>query len=145
MNFDSLGLCKSRWGKTSQRSIPGDYEYVDVNISGNRYVVEVYLAGEFEIARATKDYTSLLEEFPPIFVGKQEELKQIVRIMCRAIKGSMKSLEMHVPPWRRNVYMQAKWFGSFKRSTSAAPTRKESVRGTGFAVEKWPGRILLVA
>lgn len=133
--FDA-GLCKSRWGKTNKRSIPGDYEYVDVNIVGTRYVVEVFLAGEFEIARATKDYISLLEEFPPIFVGKQEELKQIVRIMSRAMKGSMKSVEMHVPPWRRNSYMQAKWFGSYKRTTSAAPPRKESERGAGFAGDR---------
>lgn len=141
--FDA-GLCKSRWGKTNKRSIPGDYEYVDVNIVGTRYVVEVFLAGEFEIARATKDYISLLEEFPPIFVGKQEELKQIVRIMSRAMKGSMKSVEMHVPPWRRNSYMQAKWFGSYKRTTSAAPPRKESERGAGFAGERLPEMILLV-
>ncbi|KAL6332850.1 hypothetical protein AAG906_015117 [Vitis piasezkii] len=141
--FDA-GLCKSRWGKTNKRSIPGDYEYVDVNIAGTRYVVEVFLAGEFEIARATKDYISLLEEFPPIFVGKQEELKQIVRIMSRAMKGSMKSVEMHVPPWRRNSYMQAKWFGSYKRTTSAAPPRKESERGAGFAGERLPEMILLV-
>ena len=144
MSLDSTGLCKSRWGKTNKRSIPGDYEYVDVNIAGTRYVVEVFLAGEFEIARATKDYISLLEEFPPIFVGKQEELKQIVRIMSRAMKGSMKSVEMHVPPWRRNSYMQAKWFGSYKRTTSAAPPRKESERGAGFAGERLPEMILLV-
>ena len=117
-----------------------------MNIAGNRYIVEVFLAGEFEIARATEDYTSLLEIFPPIFVGKQEELKRIVRIMCRAIKGSMKSVEMHVPPWRRNGYMQEKWFGSYKRTTAAAaPARKQPERGGRFAVKKWPEMILLAA
>ncbi|RVW58234.1 hypothetical protein CK203_111229 [Vitis vinifera] len=142
--FDAGTSLQISVGKTNKRSIPGDYEYVDVNIVGTRYVVEVFLAGEFEIARATKDYISLLEEFPPIFVGKQEELKQIVRIMSRAMKGSMKSVEMHVPPWRRNSYMQAKWFGSYKRTTSAAPPRKESERGAGFAGERLPEMILLV-
>ena len=73
--------------------------------------------GEFEIARPTDQYTSLLEIFPQIFVGKVGELKQIVRLMCNAIRESMKSKDMPMPPWRRNGYMQTKWFGSYKRTT----------------------------
>ncbi|KAF2309026.1 hypothetical protein GH714_000172 [Hevea brasiliensis] len=49
--FDA-GLCKSRWEKFG-RHPPGEYEYVDVNVGGNRFIVEVFLAGEFEIARPT--------------------------------------------------------------------------------------------
>ncbi|XP_041024132.1 uncharacterized protein LOC121264870 [Juglans microcarpa x Juglans regia] len=120
--FDA-GLCKSKWAK-SGRFPAGDYEYIDVNISGNRYIVEVLLAREFEIARPTDRYTSLLDVFPPIFVGTVEDLKQVVRLMCRAIKESMKSSDMHVPPWRRNGYMQFKWFGSYKRTTNEVPKGK---------------------
>ncbi|KAL6197863.1 hypothetical protein ACLB2K_027655 [Fragaria x ananassa] len=39
--------------------------------------------------------------------------------MCAAIKKSMKSVDMPMPPWRRNGYMLAKWFGSYKRTTNA--------------------------
>lgn len=42
--------------------------------------------------------------------------------MCSAIKDSMKTMEMHVPPWRRNSYMQAKWFNTYKRTTNEIAT-----------------------
>lgn len=117
------GLCKSRWEKNGR--IPsGDYEYIDVKVSGTRYIVEVYLGGEFEIARATDQYNNLLNVFPAIFVGKVEELKRVVQLMCNGIKESMRSVDMHVPPWRRYGYMQAKWFGSYKRTINSVPARK---------------------
>ncbi|KAG2688513.1 hypothetical protein I3760_09G099300 [Carya illinoinensis] len=135
--FDA-GLCKSKWVK-SGRFPAGDYEYIDINISGNRYIVEVLLAREFEIARPTDRYTSLLDVFPPIFVGKVEDLKQVVRLMCRAIKESMKSSDMHVPPWRRKGYMQSKWFGSHKRTTNEVPTRKARSDNHAFAGKRSVG------
>ncbi|XP_027338226.1 uncharacterized protein LOC113852184 [Abrus precatorius] len=135
--FDA-GLCKSKWEKNG-RLTAGDYEYIDVNFSGKRYIVEVSLAAEFEIARPTNQYSSLLDIFPLIFVGKVEELKQVVRLMSTAIKGSMKRMNLHIPPWRRNVYMQAKWFSAYKRTTNAITTRKassplSSKRSIGFEV-----------
>ncbi|MED6118611.1 hypothetical protein PIB30_004215 [Stylosanthes scabra] len=122
--FDA-GLCKSRWDKIG-RLRSGDYEYIDVNFSGKRYIIEVFLASQFEIARPTVQYSSLLQVFPRIFVGKVEELKQVVKLMCGAIKGSMKTRNLHIPPWRRNVYMQAKWFSSYKRTTNVVSTRNAS-------------------
>ncbi|KAK7359855.1 hypothetical protein VNO77_01820 [Canavalia gladiata] len=126
--FDA-GLCKSKWEK-SGRLTAGDYEYIDVNFSGKRYIVEVSLAAKFEIARPTTQYSSLLDIFPLIFVGKVEELKQIVRLMCTAIKGSMKKMSLHIPPWRRNVYMQAMWFSAYKRTTNVVATKKASILST---------------
>jgi hypothetical protein len=90
---------------------------VDVNVSGNRYIVEVFFAGEFEIARPTSRYAELLDVFPRVYVGTPEDVKQIVRLMCNAMRESMKAVGMHVPPWRRNGYLQAKWFGHYKRTT----------------------------
>lgn len=121
--FLCTGLCKSKWERN--RKFPsGDYEYIDVNYGGNRYIVETSLMAEFEIARPTNQYTSLLDVFPLVFVGKVEELKRVVRIMCSAIKDSMKTMDMHVPPWRRNSYMQAKWFNTYKRTTNEVATNK---------------------
>jgi hypothetical protein len=82
---------------------------------------------EFEIARPTNQYSSLLEVFPLVFVGKVEELKKVVRLMCSAIKNSMKTMDMHVPPWRRNSYMQAKWFNTYKRTTNEVAARKFNI------------------
>ncbi|XVF75244.1 hypothetical protein PTKIN_Ptkin13bG0171900 [Pterospermum kingtungense] len=133
--FDA-GLCKSRWEKFGQHPA-GSYEYVDVNVSGTRYIIEVNLAEEFEIARPTTSYTSLIDIFPQIFVGKPEKLKQIARLMCRAIRESMKSREMKIPPWRRNGYMQAKWFARYKRTTNEVSAKSNNAavaakRSVGF-------------
>ncbi|KAF7847875.1 hypothetical protein BT93_L2491 [Corymbia citriodora subsp. variegata] len=114
--FDA-GLCKSRWEKTG-RLPAGDYQYIDVNVHDTRYIAEVSLAGEFEIARPTDRITSLLKLFPPIFIGQPEELKQVVRIMSTAIRQSLKKKGLLVPPWRKNSYMQNKWFSSYKRTTN---------------------------
>ncbi|KAK3433497.1 hypothetical protein EUGRSUZ_D01389 [Eucalyptus grandis] len=111
------GLCKSRWEKTS-RLPAGDYQYIDVNVNDTRYIAEVSLAGQFEIARPTDRITSLLKIFPAIFVGRPEELKQVVRIMSTAIRQSLKKRDLLVPPWRKNSYMQNKWFSSYKRTTN---------------------------
>ncbi|XP_058727997.1 uncharacterized protein LOC131599740 [Vicia villosa] len=122
--FDA-GVCKTRWERN--RKFPsGDYEYIDVNYGGNRYIIEVSLMAEFEIARPTDQYASLLDVFPFVFVGKVEELKKVVRLMCTAIKGSMKTMKMHTPPWRRNRYMQAKWFNPYKRTTNEVAARKSN-------------------
>lgn len=124
--FDA-GLCKSKWEKTG-RCTAGYHEYIDVLLAGNRYIVEVSLGKEFEIARPTGCYAELLNHFPPIFVGKPEELKKILKLMCKSMKNSMKTMEMHIPPWRRMAYVHAKWFSSYRRTTneSAGPLKASS-------------------
>lgn len=114
--FDA-GLCKSKWEKAGHCSA-GDYEYIDVYVGATRYFVEVALAKEFTIARPTGCYTSLLNIFPQIFVGTEDELKKVARLMCSEIKKSMKKIDIHVPPWRRLSYMHARWFSTYKRTTS---------------------------
>ncbi|XP_073136355.1 uncharacterized protein [Henckelia pumila] len=130
--FDA-GLCKSKWEKKG-RCPSGDYDYIDVNAGGSRYIVEIFLAGEFTIARPTGCYVSLLKQFPPIFVGRPDQLKQVVRLMSNAIRKSMISAGIHVPPWRRLAYMQAKWFGSYRRTQNEEATgRKEAFPGEALA------------
>lgn len=79
---------------------------------------------EFEIARPTKGFASLLEVLPKISVCKVDDFKEIVKIMSRAVKKSMSQMKMPVPPWRRREYVQAKWFGSYKRTMNEFPTKK---------------------
>ncbi|KDP20676.1 hypothetical protein JCGZ_21147 [Jatropha curcas] len=122
--FDA-GLCKSRWEKFG-RHPSGEYEYVDVNVNGDRFIVEVFLAAEFEIARPSNGYAEMLDVFPQVFIAKPEELKQVVRLMCSAIRQSMKEMDMHVPPWRRNGYMLAKWFGPYKRTINQTPAARKN-------------------
>lgn len=127
--FDA-GLCKSRWEKTG-RHPAGEYEYIDVLNSGNRYIVEVSFGGQFTIARPTKTYKSLLEIIPNIAVIKPNKLKQVVRLMCAAMRTSLKTKDMLVSPWRKNGYMQTKWFGSYKRTTNPLPSRSTAVSAYG--------------
>ncbi|KAG6392375.1 hypothetical protein SASPL_146592 [Salvia splendens] len=126
--FDA-GICKSKWEKSGGQP-SGSYEYIDVNAGGSRYIVEVSLAGKFTIARPTAAYTALLNEFPAIFVGRPVEMKQVVNQMSKAIRKSMESVGLNVPPWRRVSYMQAKWFSSYKRTTNEIP-RAEAFSGFG--------------
>ncbi|KAG1327318.1 hypothetical protein COCNU_01G012520 [Cocos nucifera] len=128
--FDA-GLCKSSWER-AEGVPPGQYEYIDVIAGGGtRYVLEIDLAAEFEIARPTSDYFTVLSPLPAVYVGRPEVLKGIVKLMCAAAKESMRSAGMHVPPWRRKGYVQMKWFGSYTRTTSRNPVGKEEVGGRG--------------
>ncbi|KAL6549940.1 hypothetical protein OROMI_020428 [Orobanche minor] len=120
--FDA-GLCEPKCEKNGRRPY-GGYEYVDVSAAGNRYIIEVCLAGEFAIARPTDSYAALLQVFPPIFVGKPDELRQVVKVMCGAIRKSMKSVGILVPPWRCLTYMQSKWFSSYERTTNEIASRR---------------------
>ncbi|CAH9059038.1 unnamed protein product [Cuscuta europaea] len=127
------GLCKTRWEKKEGCPNKGDYEYIDVNMNGERHIIEVDLRRELEIVRPTAGYSSLLEVLPDVYAGKTDELKKIVRIMSNEIKRSMRKMGIHVPPWRRHSYMQAKWFSSYKRTTngiSAADHIKDSSSST---------------
>lgn len=120
--YEYIGLCRSKW-KRNGKVPSGRYEYIDVNINGTRYMIDILIAGEFEIARPTKYYVSLLDVFPQITVCKVIEFKKIVRMMCDAIRLSMNQQQMHVPPWRRHEYVHAKWFGSYKRFTNTYSTK----------------------
>lgn len=123
--FDA-GLCKSRWEKT--RNFPaGTYEYIDVNAEKTRYIIEVNLAGEFEIARPTNHYTTLLEMIPSILIIENPQLlKQLMRLMTSSMRDSLKHANMHVAPWRRNGYLQAKYFSPYKRTIN----RESSAKGS---------------
>ncbi|KAI3923465.1 hypothetical protein MKW92_019176, partial [Papaver armeniacum] len=70
---------------SSEDGFKGTFEYVDVIVSGNRYIVEVHLVGEFTIARPTNRYITLLEAFPQIFVGKPD--KRGKKMTCTFHRG----------------------------------------------------------
>ncbi|XP_047309168.1 uncharacterized protein LOC124912573 [Impatiens glandulifera] len=122
--FDA-GLCKSKWERTGKHP-SGSYDYIDIKTSDNRYIVEIDIGNEFSIARQSKPYSSLLDLFPSILVIKADDLKKIVKLMSKAMKNSLYSVEMSIPPWRTNGYMKAKWFSAFKRTINESPLQKGS-------------------
>ncbi|KAF5205110.1 putative DNA-directed RNA polymerase subunit beta-beta protein [Thalictrum thalictroides] len=116
LGYDA-SICKSRWEKSP--SYPsGEYEYIDVIIEGERLLIDVDFKSEFEIARSTKNYRSILQSLPSIFVGKSDRLRQIVSIVSDAAKQSLKKKGMHIPPWRKTEYMRAKWLSPYTRTTA---------------------------
>ncbi|KAL2510748.1 Protein of unknown function (DUF506) [Abeliophyllum distichum] len=119
-NLIALGynasICKSRWEKSS--SFPsGEYEYVDVMIEGERFIIDIDFRSEFEIARSTKAYKLILQTLPNIFVGKADRLEKIIGVVSDAAKQSLKKKGMPFPPWRKADYVKAKWLSPYTRTT----------------------------
>lgn len=127
----NAGICKTKW-ETFGGLTGGNYEFIDVVRSGSgkwqRYMIDLDFAAEFEVARPTEQYARLLQVLPRIYIGRTEELKQIVRIIADAAKKSLKSRDLHLPPWRKNRYMQAKWLGPYRRTVTAASFSPECER-----------------
>ncbi|PSR86319.1 Protein of unknown function DUF506, plant protein [Actinidia chinensis var. chinensis] len=118
----NAAICKSKW-ETSGGLTSGCYEFIDVLRSDSaRYFIDLDFAGEFAIARPTNHYDRMFQTLPRVFVGRSEELKQIVKVMSDAAKRSLKSRGLSLPPWRKNRYMQNKWFGSYRRTANAFPS-----------------------
>ncbi|ERN11869.1 hypothetical protein AMTR_s00020p00161780 [Amborella trichopoda] len=138
----NAGLCKSKWEKSGGLNA-GTYEYIDVIKADQRYLIDLDFVSEFAIARPTPYYTVVLGALPWVFVGKVEQLKLVVRLVSDAAKKSMKAGDLHLPPWRKNRYMQAKWFGPYKRTVNpvaggatdvrSPPESAQMARSVGFA------------
>ncbi|WCJ27045.1 hypothetical protein M5689_008820 [Euphorbia peplus] len=116
-------ICKSKW--RSSPDIPsGSHTFLDVIDNSNykkgeiRVIIELNFRAEFEIAKANEEYNMLVRRLPEVFVGKVERLQTVIKILCSAAKKCMKEKKMHLGPWRKQRYMQAKWLGTCKRTTS---------------------------
>lgn len=113
LGYDA-SICKSRWEKSP--SFPaGEYEYIDVIVEGERLLIDIDFRSEFEIARSTKTYKTILQTLPYIFVGKSDRLQRIIGIVTEAAKQSLKKKGMHFPPWRKAEYVGAKWLSPYTR------------------------------
>ncbi|XP_021764326.1 uncharacterized protein LOC110728958 [Chenopodium quinoa] len=120
LGYDAA-ICKSKWEKSP--SFPaGEYEYVDVIVGGERLIIDIDFRSEFEVARSTKTYKSILQTLPHIFVGKSDRLSKIICILSEAAKQSLKKKGMHIPPWRKADYVQAKWLSPPTRIAPASTT-----------------------
>ncbi|XP_027339303.1 uncharacterized protein LOC113853057 [Abrus precatorius] len=116
-------ICKTKW--RSSPDIPsGEHNFLDVIDSTSskkgevRVIVELNFRAEFEMARGSEDYNRLVRRLPEVFVGKVERLSNLIKIMCMAAKRCMKEKKIHMGPWRKHRYMQAKWLGPCERNTS---------------------------
>lgn len=130
----------------------GDYEYIDVVVAGehgggaasssstssssSRIVVDIDFSSQFQLARPAPWYAQLWARLPPVFVGPRARLRKAVSLLCEAAQRSLRESGLHVPPWRRSGYMQAKWLpgGASEVVAAAAAAAQRSVaiaRGAG--------------
>lgn len=86
-------------------------------IEEGRVIIDMDFRSEFQIARPTGSYKSLLQTLPFIFVGKSERLSRIISIMSDAARQSLKQKGMPFPPWRKAEYMKCKWLASYVRES----------------------------
>ncbi|OIV91741.1 hypothetical protein TanjilG_26594 [Lupinus angustifolius] len=120
--YDSA-ICKTKW-RTSPTIPAGEHSFLDVIDNTNskkgvmRVIIELNFRAEFEMARGNEDYNLLVRRLPEVFVGNLERLSNLIKIMCMAAKRCMKERKMHMGPWRKHRYMQAKWLGPCDRNTS---------------------------
>lgn len=84
-----------------------------------RIIIELNFRAEFEMARASKEYNRLVQQLPEEFVGKVERLSSVIKVLCSAAKKCMKEKKMHMGPWRKQKYMQAKWLSACERKASS--------------------------
>ncbi|PKA65896.1 hypothetical protein AXF42_Ash010305 [Apostasia shenzhenica] len=115
LGYDA-SVCISRWEKTPF-FLSGEYEYVDIIVDGERFLLDVDFRSEFEIARSTKMYRRVLQLLPTFFVGKEDRLQQIIAVASEAAQQSLKKKGLHFPPWRKTEYMRAKWLSPYRRTS----------------------------
>ncbi|XP_047309495.1 uncharacterized protein LOC124912903 [Impatiens glandulifera] len=96
----------------------GEHKFLDVidgkNRKGDtmtRVIIELNFRAEFEMNKAGEEYQRLTRKLPEVFVGKVHRLECLIKIVCSAAKKCMKEKKMHMGPWRKQRYMQAKWVG----------------------------------
>lgn len=119
----NAAVCKTKWEKSGGIAA-GGYEFIDVvgkDDFTERYLVDLDFAAEFEIARPTESYRLVLRRLPRVFVGKSDDLKQILKTMSDAARSSLKTGGLHLPPWRKTRFMQNKWLGPYRRTSNAFP------------------------
>ncbi|KAL2932728.1 1-(5-phosphoribosyl)-5-[(5-phosphoribosylamino)methylideneamino] imidazole-4-carboxamide isomerase [Bienertia sinuspersici] len=135
----NAGICKTKWDASKNGTITaGNYEFIDVLHSKTqvRYIIDAEFCAEFEIARETENHKILRSSLPKAFVGKVDDLKKIIRLMCDEARRSMKINGLTLPPWRKNRYMQLKWLGSYRRTTNYFPTNEvPSKKASNIAVK----------
>ncbi|KAJ6728579.1 hypothetical protein OIU74_006604 [Salix koriyanagi] len=107
----------------------GEHTFMDVidnSVSKRgevRVIIELNFREEFEMAKASEEYSQLAHKLPEVFVGKVERLNSVIKILCVAAKKCMKEKKMHLGPWRKQRYMQAKWLAkTCERATSTPPS-----------------------
>lgn len=83
-----------------------------------RVIIELEFRGQFEMKKGSEEYNDLVSKLPNVFVGKIERLQAVIKILSNAAKRCMKEKKMHLGPWRKQRYVEAKWLRVVERTTT---------------------------
>ncbi|KAI3440016.1 Protein SCAR (Protein WAVE) [Psidium guajava] len=83
----NAAICKTKW-RSSSYMPSGEHTFMDVvgdsaspKKGEVRVVIELNLRAEFVIARACDDYDRLVQRLPEVYVGKEERLQGVIKIL----------------------------------------------------------------
>ena len=86
-----------------------------------RLILDMDFRSQFELARPTQTYKELISTLPSIFLGTEERLDKIISLLCSAAEESFREKGLHVPPWRKAMYMQSKWLSENCKKVPVIP------------------------
>jgi len=89
---------------------------LDVNIGGERVLIDFDFQSKFEIARSSETYESISKTLPYVFVGQVDRLTKVVVFLSKAAKTSFRKKGLFMPPWRRAEYLLTKWVSQYDRT-----------------------------
>lgn len=74
-----------------------------------QYVVDPLFKEQFEIAKPSQRYATLLAALPDVFVGPEENIIPLVSFLSAELAASFKATGAVLPPWRQTASMLSKW------------------------------------
>lgn len=78
-------------------------------VVGASFVVDPSFADQFQIAKPTLRYESILACLPSVLVIPEDRIPPLVTFLCAELAAAFKASNTVVPPWRQAGSMLSKW------------------------------------
>ena len=72
-------------------------------------VVDPFFRDQFEMAKATPQYSRLIQSLPAVIACTEHQLRQLVKILCREMHEVFVRRGISIPPWRSKESLLSKW------------------------------------
>ena len=72
-------------------------------------IVDPCFKAQFDIQNPSNTYSAMMESVPQVYTGTCDELRALVRIMCREMQQSFEETQCALPPWRTLKSMLSRW------------------------------------
>eukprot|EP00892_Ulva_mutabilis_P003379 jgi/Ulvmu1/1412/UM011_0141.1 len=78
-------------------------------IAREAIVVDPFFRDQFEMAKATPHYIRLIQSLPVVIVCTENQLRQLVKILCQEMHEVFVKRGISIPPWRSKDSILSKW------------------------------------